>query len=62
MSKIDYSGLFHPKRASTSGHSVENSFYLQKSPEAVGRYKAYHKYVIVGTKKTVTETKGLHRK
>ncbi len=44
MSSIDYSKLHAPKKPSPHGHSVEGSFYLQKTKEIPGRYKPYHKY------------------
>lgn len=58
MSQIDYSSLFRPKRAGAGGHSVENSFYLQKSVETAGRYKAYYKYNTAGAKRTVMGASG----
>lgn len=51
--QIDYNRLSQPKRVRTTGHSVRNSFYLQKSKEVAGRYKPYHKYYTAGMKMTV---------
>lgn len=53
MPQIDYSRLSRPKQASPTGHSVKNSFYMQKSQEIRGRYKAYHEYDTAGMKMTV---------
>lgn len=60
MSQIDYDVLYRPKPASAGGHSVENSFYLQKSAETAGRYREYHKIRTEGAKRTATGTKVLH--
>ncbi len=45
MSKIDYSKLHSSKKPSHCGHSVEGSFYLQKTQQVPGRYKPYYRYV-----------------
>lgn len=55
MPSIDYSKLHAPKKPPTHGHSVEGSFYLQKTKEIAGRYKPYHKYVICGMAMTVVD-------
>lgn len=44
MPSIDYSKLHIPQKPSPHGHSVEGSFYLQKTKEIPGRYKPYYKY------------------
>lgn len=53
MPQVDYSRLSRPKQRSTTGHSVKNSFYLQKSKEIPGWYKAYYEYDTSGMRVTV---------
>lgn len=50
MPKIDYSRLSYKKQSSTRGHSVKNSFYLQKSKDTPGQYRAYYEYDTFGAK------------
>ena len=42
-------------RRRTTGRSERNSFYLQKSKEIAGRYKAYYEYDTSGMKVTRAE-------
>ena len=56
MPRIDYSRLSYQKQRSTRGHSVENSFYLQKSKSTPGRYRAYYEYDTSGAKVAVVGT------
>ena len=53
MPNIDYSKLHSPKRPSPCGHSVRNSFYLQKTKEIPGLHKAYHEYDTSGMIMTI---------
>lgn len=50
MAEIDYSEIKYTLK-SNENHSVENSFYLQKSKETPDRYTPYHKVDTDGSHK-----------
>lgn len=52
MGKIDYSKISKP-RSNENAFSVDNSFYLLRSKEIPGRYKAYYEYDTAGMKMNV---------
>ncbi len=65
---IDYSKLTYRPHRLTNGTSEKNSFYLQKSQDTPGMYRAYYEYdtfgspiPLVGTNEEVEQEKPMSR-